>query len=300
MSSYPLYHLLTQEEEIFVLEKLTNLHSLNDVKIMKHDVKRGGPRKATKSSTKGEKVSNLILGLDAAKSGAPYSSVQSHTARSQGASGVHKLVNGPNPDVCLEKNTSVQHYQTVYNFTREILDKLGFKSIPSKELQDFIKALELDLTESQKGASESFMDHTLRNMAVFSVHNFCYTRALDILKEFDTKYYTIFKGLHEILNSYIRGYFESVINLDGLLKNVREETKTVEKDAIDHTSDILQKAELLLKENGRLEEELGRKKSEWDSERAELRKNIKNLERENKDLFDKFILSSKGKLKSLT
>ena len=131
-------------------------------------------------------------------------------------------------------------------------------------------------------------------MAVFSVHNFCYTRALDILKEFDTKYYTIFKALHEILNSYIRGYFESVINLDSLIKNMRDETKVVEKDAIDHTTDILQKAEMLLIENTKLEGELTKRKGEWETERKELHKNIKNLERENKELFDKFILNSKG------
>lgn len=88
-----------------------------------------------------------------------------------------------------------------------MLSEVSVKNIPSNELREFIKTLELDLNDSKKTACEDFMELTLKNMAVFSVHNFCYTRALDVLKESDTRTFSVFKALHEILNGYIRDYF---------------------------------------------------------------------------------------------
>ena len=196
-------------------------------------------------------------------------------------------------DTGLDSDLSVRGYQSIYSYVKEMLGELGVKSIPANELREFTKTLELDLNESKKGKTEQFMSTTLKNMAIFSIHNFCYTRALDLLKEVDTRLFTVFKSLHEVLNGYIRSYFEGVLSLDTLLHKIKNETREVEKDAIDHTSDILTRAETLLEENERLENEVQKRKKEWDGEKKDLLRQNKDQERENRDLMERVVKLSK-------
>ena len=159
---------------------------MNDVKIIKHDIKKGSSRKTIKSSKKGDKLNDIIL----------------HKNNLKTSSSKKKII-----DDTLEANSSIINYQSIYSYVKEMLSDISVKNIPSNELREFIKTLELELNDSKKNTCEEFMSLTLKNMAVFSVHNFCYTRALDILKEHDTRIFTIFKSLHELLNGYIREYF---------------------------------------------------------------------------------------------
>lgn len=263
------------DEEFFLLEKLEGLQAYNDVKIVKFDVKKAAARKTIKSSKKGDKLNGLTI--------AP-SSAQTSKAK-DGATFVE------------DKN--VKGYEAVYDYVKEILGSFGVKGIAANELKEFIRTLELDLNESRRGKSAKFMEVALNNMAIFSVHNFCFTRALDLLKETDTRFFAIFKSMHELLNNYIRAFFESVLGLDNVVAQVKSESHAVEKEAIDHTSDLLNRAELLLQENQRLQAELDRKREDWDAEKKKLLRSIRDCEKENKELVDHMVKLSRGTLGSV-
>lgn len=263
------------EEEFYLLEKLNNLTALNDVKIVKYDVKKGAARKTTKSSKKGEKIGGLTIKL---------------TSKGQQKDG---------PGSSLAADNNVKSYESIYSYVKEILATLGVKGISANELREFIRTLELDLNESRKGKVADFMDVALKNMAVFSVHNFCYTRALDLLKETDTRFFAIFKGMHELLNGYIRSFFESVLDLDGVVAKAKTDSQAVEREAIDHTADLLGRAEQLYAENEQLQADLARKKAEWESEKKHLLKNIKESEKANSELIERMVRITKGSCRLL-
>lgn len=243
--------------------------ALNDVKVVKHDLKPQNARKPLKNSKKGDKLTSLVINAD---------------TRSP-----KKQISGSG----LEAEDCIKAYQSIYAYVKEMLIDLGVKNIHSNELREFIKTLELDLAESSKGKTQQFMNNTLKNMAIFSVHNFCYTRAIDLLKETDTRLFTVFKALHEILNGYIRSYFESILSIDSLLLQMKNQSREVEKEAIDHTSDILTRAETLLEENERIEQEFHRKRREWEDEKKDLQRQMKEQEKENRELLDKILKLSK-------
>jgi hypothetical protein len=241
---------------------------------VKFDVKKGAARKTTKSSKKGEAIGPLSIG----------------PSPSQPAKGKQ--------NTSFVEDQNVKGYQSVYTYVKELLNSFGVKGIASNELKEFIRTLELDLNESRRGKSAKFMEVALNNMAIFSVHNFCYTRALDLLKETDTRFFAIFKSMHELLNNYIRGFFESVLGLDSVVTQVKSESHAVEKEAIDHTADLLNRAELLLTENHKLESELDRRKAEWDTEKKHFLRTIRDCEKENKELVERMVKLSKGSLES--
>lgn len=259
------------EEEFYLLEKLEGLQAYNDVKIVKVDVKKTGARKTVKSSKKGEKIGQLSIG--------PLSTQPAKGKDSTSFVG----------------DQNVKGYEAVYSYVKEILSSFGVKGIAANELKEFIRTLELDLNESKRGKSAKFMEVALNNMAIFSVHNFCYTRALDLLKETDTRVFSIFKSMHELLNNYIRAFFESVLNLDSMVAQVKSESHAVEKEAIDHTADLLNRAELLLNQNNMLENELESRKSTWESEKKQLLRTIRDCEKENKELVERMVKLSKGR-----
>lgn len=258
------------EEEFYLLEKLNNLTALNDVKIVRYDVKKGAARKTTKTSKKGEKIGGLSI-KPPSKGG----------KRDESSS-------------TLAEDKNVKSYESVYSYVKEILTGMGIKGISSNELKEFIRTLEMDLNESKLGKTANFMDVALKNMAVFSVHNFCYTRALDLLKETDTRFFAIFKGMHELLNGYIRSFFEAVLGLDGVVAQAKTESQAIEKEAIDHTADLLNRAELLFADNEQLRNELDRKKSEWESEKKALLRSLKDSEKANSELIERMVRITKG------
>lgn len=258
------------EEEFYLLEKLEGLQAYNDVKVVKFDVKKPTARKTTKSSKKGDKIGQLSIG--------PHLTTPAKGKDSSTFMG----------------DQNVKGYEAVYSYVKEILGGFGVKGIAANELKEFIRTLELDLNESRRGKTAKFMEVALNNMAIFSVHNFCYTRALDLLKETDSRFFSIFKSMHELLNNYIRAFFESVLGLDSMVAQVKSESHAVEKEAIDHTADLLNRAELLLNDNQRLEGEFEKKRQAWDVEKKQLLRTIRDCEKENKELVERMVKLSKG------
>lgn len=80
------------------------------------------------------------------------------------------------------------------------------------DFENFLKGLNFDYTESRKGTRPLFIEKTFLAMAQFSVHNFCQVKSLELLKEKDAELFTIFKILHDCLNSYIRDHFCKILD----------------------------------------------------------------------------------------
>ena len=72
------------------------------------------------------------------------------------------------------------------------------------------------------------------------------------------------------------------------------QSNNIEREAIDHTSDILNKAETLFHENQKLLDLVELNKKDWEAEKKALLKNIKELERENHQIMEKMLKSVKG------
>lgn len=260
-----------------MLEKLDNLRSLNDVAVIKHSLKNNSRRKTTKSSKKGSQLTGIILPPEEKK-------LKASNFYESG----------------LDNDRTIHSYQSVFGYIRELLAEGHLKNVSATELKEFIKTLEVDLKESVKGNKQEFMKVTLQNMVLFSVHNFCYTRALDLLKEADSRVFSIFKVLHDVLNGYLRDFFrkftlilENILSIDEKLKGIETASKNLEKEAIDHTSDILNKAETLLSENQKLISQLDENKLNWEAEKKKFQKTIKELEQENYGLLEKMVKTTK-------
>ena len=84
------------------------------------------------------------------------------------------------------------------------------------------------------------------------------------------------------------------MRLDENIQKIRQQSNNIEREAIDHTSDILNKAESLYEENKKLLDIIDNNKKQWEGEKKSLSKTIKEIERDNHQLMEKVIKSVKG------
>jgi hypothetical protein len=99
--------------------------------------------------------------------------------------------------------------------------------------------------------------------------------------------------LHENLNNYIREYFQGVLGLEGFVSGLKKGADKRKNDAMAHTTDILSKAETLVRENEKTLMLYEKDKSDWEQLKKSLTGEIKILEKENKKMLDKMIASGK-------
>jgi hypothetical protein len=101
----------------------------------------------------------------------------------------------------------VANYIALFDFLNHLFVNESDGTTSRMDFENFLKGLNLDYTESRKGTRPLFIEKTFLAMAQFSVHNFCQVKSLELLKEKDAELFTIFKILHDCLNTYIREHF---------------------------------------------------------------------------------------------
>lgn len=170
------------EEELILIEKLDNLEALNGTRIVKHSLNKKAAPKAANAKMKllDSKIKNLK---------------------------VKPLLESFNG---LTNNPYMQNYKSIFSYLKEFLDQEGELPDSMVEFEAFLKGLEIDFVETCKGKKEIYLKKTLLTMAKFSIHNFCYVKSLDYIKNKDSPSYIVLKTLHECLNNYLREYFRTL------------------------------------------------------------------------------------------
>jgi hypothetical protein len=273
------------EEELLLIEKLENLDYLNDTKIVRQNIH---PKSGLKSTQRtGSKYAKSLISKTKLSELArnTENTMKQNTSTGQDAQ--------KSPENSLSANKEVICYKKIFAFVKDFLNSGNTRVVDRGEFNGFLKNIEVDYQDSLKNSSYDFVSNTLLTMAQFSLHNFCYVRALDILKDIDSGVHTIFKVLHENLNNYIREYFQGVLGLEGFVSGLKKNSEKRKNDAMAHTNDILSKAETLVKENEETLMLYEKDKSDWEQLKKSLTVEIKILEKENKKMLDKMIASGK-------
>lgn len=242
------------EEELIMIEELPFIEYINDTKVVKQSFNTG----------KGTNRSNSRLKAKGLQSKVKLAELTRNTELMN--TEIHKMskIEKENPN-SLSYNKEVIVYKKLFAYVKDYLNEGNTRVVDRGEFHGFLKNIEIDYQDSMKNSSYDFVKNTLLTMAQFSLHNFCYVRALDILKEIDSGVHSTFKILHENLNNYIREYFQSILGLENYVNSLKKDSEKKKNEAIQRTSEVLQKAEILVKENEQTLTLYEHDKREWEN-----------------------------------
>ena len=113
----------------------------------------------------------------------------------------------PTDNFYLKDDKIIRKYKEIFAYLTELIPLEEEKEFSLKDFENFMSGLDSDYEESCRKSSLNFVKKTLKVMAKFSVHNFCYMKGLEYLEEKSSGCTKIFKMLHDCLNDYIRDYF---------------------------------------------------------------------------------------------